>query len=99
MTAIRVDVDEVAALGESLLELSRFLSRSLSQLQAPSVEGRAMGRGSAGGALDAVLSDWELRRHQLCGHLEELGQLARTAGVAYVSAEGAVERLAGVAEP
>lgn len=99
MTAMRVDADDVAALGESLLELSRYLSAYLGKGHATAVEGRAMGRGSAGGALDAVLSDWELRRHELCGHLDELGRMARTAGGAYVSAEAAVERLAGVAEP
>jgi hypothetical protein len=99
MTAMRVDADDVAALGESLLELRRYLSAYLGQDRATRAGVRAMGRGSAGGALDAVLSDWELRRRELCGHLDELGRLAHTAGAAYVSAEAAVERLAGVAEP
>jgi hypothetical protein len=98
MTAMRVDADDVAALGESLLELSRYLRAYLGQDRATGAERRAMGKGSAGGALDAVLSDWELRRHELCRHLDELGRLAGTAGAAYVSAEAAVERLAGLAE-
>lgn len=94
MTAMRVDAEEVAALGDSLLELSRYLGQG----QTTAVAGRAMGRGSAGGALDAVLSGWELRRHELSRHLGELGRLARTAGAGYVWAEAALERMAGVAE-
>ncbi len=92
---MRVDADDVAALGESLLQLSHYLS----QHRATADQRSAMGRGSAGGALDAVLSDWELRRHEICAHLDRLGESARTAGAAYISTEAAVERLAGVAGP
>ncbi|HEY7722040.1 MAG TPA: hypothetical protein VIB11_09395 [Pedococcus sp.] len=84
MPEIEVSAEDVARLGGSLAEVSTFL-RALGQ--ATAVEPWAFGPGSAAGAVQAVLGNWERDRILLARRLDELASAAQNAGSAYLQVE------------
>ena len=92
MPEIRVSAEDLSRLGESLAEVSAFLG-ALGHVGP--VEPWALGPGSAAGALQAALGNWERRRIQLGRHLDELATAAQTVGGAYVQVESDVASRVG----
>jgi hypothetical protein len=86
MTVLRVDGTAIAALGADLTRLAGVL-RGLGEL---GPTGWAFGDTSVAAALDTVLGNWTYTRTALATSLTELGEVAGTAGAAYLDVEAAV---------
>jgi hypothetical protein len=87
MPEIEVSADEVSRLGESLGEISAFLT-TLERVAR--IEPWAFGPGTASDAVQDVLGNWERNRLLLGRHLDSLAAAARAAGGAYVRVEADV---------
>jgi hypothetical protein len=92
MPEIEVSAEDVARLGDSLAEVSAFL-RALDH--ATAVEPWALGPGSAAGAVQDVLGNWERYRLLLADRLDELAGAAQGAGSAYLQVETEVAAALG----
>ena len=87
MPEIAVSPEDLVRLGESLGEISAFLT-TLHQVSV--VQPWAFGPGSAGDGVQVALGNWERYRLLIGRHLDVLAVGARNAGAAYVMVDAGV---------
>lgn len=88
---MRIDSDEIIALGDSLEAIADQLDTEANATRGDADRTYGFVNPSAEGAYDAVRGDYELVRIALCEQLYELGWFARRAGGCYVATEDRVQ--------
>lgn len=88
MTTFRVDAEEVAALGASLVEVAEALVLAGD----PSADRWAFGPTATGAAFEELMGGWRRVRLLLGRELAGLGEAAAAAGGLYLDTDGGVRR-------